>query len=434
MITIKGFGSNANLTSNVKDIVNEIGELSAYSATFSKDRGVYYQDDVDSIVLLTFFTKQDGKDIILSVDQRDHIIKLIKWVYARSIAKGTEIYANELLDDLIDNYSKVADAFKCGEIITDGNLWMPTWLSWKMKGDEETYIRIWFGDGSFRHTYDEFELTVIPPLPNIDDFFKVSSKVKELLDARTLPKRTEEIELAKENKPETKIRTELFNYVDPLDKTNKIPTYWDTLIYGEAGDNIDSIKDAIIDFILSHSTHGRDEWAEIFPDIFKRTEFILLPDWNVYAIPNRKIEAGIYSPILAIKDIIPELKKFTNLVPDTHRDTYTEIMSHPYKSMLISSLSSNENRDNKFSLKDFFPDYIAQSSTSQDFNRQNETTRAWAEKISEMLVIAEDMTPYTDIPRTYTRLKRDHHLYLVMNFDNVHYLVAAKYNYTGEAL
>lgn len=429
MITIKGFVANTDMTSNVKDAVNPIGELSAYSVTYAKDRGVYSLDNIDALVLTTFTTKNEGEHFILNLNQYTHILEVSKWVYQRSISKGTEIYAHELLLDLIDQFSGKADHFKSGEIVYDGNIWMPEWISWKMVAETETYIRIWFADDSFRRTYDEYELTVVPALPNVDDFFKTSTKVKKLLDERTLPIRTNEIEVAKDGKPETKIRTELFHYVDPLDKTNKIPTYWDVLIYGEAGDNIDSIKDAIIEYILSHTTRTREEWTEIFPDIFKRTEFILLPDWNQYAIPNRQVEAGIYSPILNVSGIIPELTRFTSLVEEGHRNRHTEVMSHPYKSMLISSVSSQENRDNKFSLKDFFPDYIAQSSTSQDFNRQNDTTRLWSEKLTEMIILAEEMTKTSDIPRRYTRLIRGDILYLVMNYENVHYLVVAKWNY-----
>lgn len=430
MINIKGFAVNRNMTSNVKDEVNEIGELSAYGVTYAKDRGIYSITENDDIILTTFLTKEDGNDITLSLEHQQHIIGVVDWIYNRSIKKGTEIYAHELLQDLIEQFATSAEYFKSGDIVYDGNIWMPKWVSWRMKDDaKEINIRIWFSDDSFRRTYDEYEMTVVPPLTPIDDFFKTSNKVKQLLDARTLPIRTNEIEVAKDGKPETKIRTELFHWVDPLDPTNKIPTYWDVVIYGEAGDNVDSVKDAVIEYILSHTTRTREEWTEIFPDIFKRTEFVLLPDWTTYAIPNREIEAGIYSPLLKVRDIIPELAKFTPLVPEGHRNAHAEIMSHPYKSLMISSVSSHENRDNKFSLKDFFPDYLAQASTSQDFNRQSLYTRDWAERLTEMIIIAEEMTPYSDIPRRYTRLKRNDQLFLVCNYDNVHYLVVAKYNY-----
>ena len=46
-----------------------------------------------------------------------------------------------------------------------------------------------------------------------------------------------------------------------------------------------------------------------------------------------------------------------------------------------------------------------------------------------MLIIAEEMTPFSNVPRIFTKLVRDEKLYLVMTLDNINYLVAAKHNY-----
>lgn len=431
MVTIKGFGANVNMSNNNLDVVSAIGEISADSLTYSKDRGIYYKDELDAIVLTTFLTKKDGNYISLKPDESSYILNIIKWTYDKVFAKGTEVYAHELLDDLITQFASTSENFKSGAIVHDtvNNVWMPEWLSWNKKGSEETYIRIWFSDVSFQKTYDEYEIVVVPPIKNIDDFFKVSAKVSSLLDERDLVKRTEDIQLAKEDKPETIIRTEMFNYIDPLKATNKLPTYWDLLIYGEAGNNIDSIKDAIIDYILKNTKRTREEWTKLFPDIFKRTEFIILPNWTSYAIPNRITEYGVYNPILNIKDAHTAFEGYATLVPEVHLRNHIQAWTHPYKSIVLRSISSQENRDNLFKITDVYPDYIAQSSTSQDFNRQVENTREWAEKLANMLVIAEEATQYSDIPRGYTKLMREGKLFIVMSYKNIHYLVVAKSNF-----
>ena len=440
MITIKGFGINANLANNTKDVVNEFGELSAWSSTYSTDRTIHYDDAKNGIVLTVFSAKNDESQdatYTIPVELKTHILKVIKWTYDKCLNKGAEVYAHELLNDLIEAFQTEAETFKSGNIVKDINdNWMPQWLSWKQKGAPEANIKIWFSDDSFRRTYDEYEIVVVPPVKVLDDFFKVSNKVKTILSARDYSTRIDDIQTAKMEKPETFIRTEMFRYVDPLNKEDKTPTHWDILIYGEGGNNIDSVKDAIIDYILKNSKHTRDEWAEILPDIFKRTEFILQPNWGAYALPNRVTEAGIYSPFTVISQTFDELKKYTGTIPDGHIKEHMQSFTHPYKSISIVSTSSNENRDNLFKLSDVFNDYIAQSSTSQDFNRQREKTRDWAEKISKMLILAEEMTPFSDIPRGYigkssnlTRLIRDGKLFLVMNFENIHYLIVAKYNY-----
>lgn len=45
MKVIKGFASHIKFTNNVKDSVHPIGEISAYSLTYAKDRGIYGKDE-----------------------------------------------------------------------------------------------------------------------------------------------------------------------------------------------------------------------------------------------------------------------------------------------------------------------------------------------------------------------------------------------------
>ena len=45
MIIIKAFASNNLLALNTKDVVNPIGELSAWAMTYAKDRGIYFRED-----------------------------------------------------------------------------------------------------------------------------------------------------------------------------------------------------------------------------------------------------------------------------------------------------------------------------------------------------------------------------------------------------
>ena len=68
MITIKGFGVNANLANNTKDVVNEFGELSAWSSTYSTDRTIHYDDAKNGIVLTVFSAKNDeSKDATYTI-------------------------------------------------------------------------------------------------------------------------------------------------------------------------------------------------------------------------------------------------------------------------------------------------------------------------------------------------------------------------------
>jgi len=122
------------------------------------------------------------------------------------------------------------------------------------------------------------------------------------------------------------------------------------------------------------------------------------------------------------------IKKAAPAYSDTHINSYSEIIAHHYKCLGLAVVGGAENRDSLYSLTDVYPDYLAVASTSQDFNRMSEASRYFCEDLENMIIIAEKMTKYSDIPSGYTRLIRDGVLYFVKSIGNIHYLVAAKSN------
>ena len=87
-----------------------------------------------------------------------------------------------------------------------------------------------------------------------------------------------------------------FKWHNPVNRQAELDTNWYVLIWGDAGDNIDSVREKIQDTILANSTHSRDEWKEVFPEIFKRNEFIIVPQWDVFSNENKvKEKASLYS-------------------------------------------------------------------------------------------------------------------------------------------
>lgn len=428
MISYKAFASHLLLTSNVRDVVAPVGELSAWSMTYATDRAIQRRTEADPIVLTVFSCKRDSKHIDSPTDLTAHVLSVVDWLYKKRITAGAgKPLATDILSDLLDQFGKDAKDFKVGPISGTDTCWMPEWASWVKLGSEETEIRIWFSDQSFQDTYDEYEIIVVPPVAVLNDFFKIGSQVERALNARTVIQRTEAIQAAKLERPETVIRTERYDYFDPNEPGKRVPTYWDVLIYGEHGNNIDSIKDAIVNYLLKESGKPRSDWLPILPDLFSRTEFIIHPFWNKYAIPNRVTQAGIYAPTLDVGDIVNELVT-TSGYTKTHTTKYAQVSSHPYRSITLAIIGNQENRESKYRLTDFYPDYIAQSSTSQDFNRQSEPTRQFSETLANAILAAETMTAHSDIPRGFTRLIRGDKVFCVFSMDNVHYLVSAKIN------
>lgn len=428
MYALKGFIVHAAMTSNAPGQVALIGELSTQSSTFSREKGYYTDAVAPGQTLVSMLSEDNGVAVQATSETVTHVMRITRFIYNKTLETGGPMFTDELLSSLITNYASVADKFACGEIITDGNYYMPEWVSWRSKLPDlgDNLIKIWFVDGSFANQYDEYDIVVVSPLENLDDFFRVGSQVEVLLKAVTLPIMGDRIQTAKLSQPETIVRIDAYEYVDPLNAAHKVLSNWGVLIYGAAGNNIDAIKDALVEYILDNSTHTRKEWTPVLPDIFKRTEFILIPIWDAYAIPNRTVEAGIHSPIVTLSEVLARAKVLISEYPTPHINSHALVLGHPYKSLAIISCGGPENRDARYRLTDIFPDYIDVASTSVDFNRMDLATQTWALELMRMIIAAETVTQFSAVPIGMTKTTRGQLLYVVKSYQNVHYLVATK--------
>ena len=427
MYIVKGFATHSNFANNKPNVVNSFGELSTHALTYETDKGIYHSKDDDKITLYTFKTLNNNEYEELSADWLDHISTIVNFIYTKTLS-AKEIWRDELLTELIEKFSDIGNSFYCGEIAKDNNYYCPEWVSWK-RNDFESSIRIWFSDKSFLKRYDETTLVVVPALENVDDFFKSKKEVSELLSKQTPSVYAERVEKTRNNKPCTVTRVFEATWHDKRNFSDTLPTVWTVLIYGIKGNNIDSIKDAIIEHILNNSSHDRDEWKEVFPDIFKRTEFIFIPRWDKFAIPNRTTMKGIYSPVVHVNEVLEYAKPYLDKYREQWISQYISVFPHIYRSISMLVCGNEENRDSLYRITDVYPDYIAENSTSQDFNRMTEETRDWSEKITNMVIVAEHMDLYSDIPDNTNRLIRNGKLFLSQSIDNIQYLVAAKYNF-----
>jgi hypothetical protein len=437
MYVLKGFANHALLANNTPGTNNAIGEISAQSITYSREQGQYVNQIAPNVTLISFLSATDDTPTVIDPDLATRTLTIIEWIFNLSITTSGPIYADVFLQEILAQFQGKAENFQCGAIVNDGTHYIPEWVSWKddVLGSDN-YIKVWFADASFLSQYDEFEIVVVPPLPNLDDFFKTGAQVEALVNARDNAQMLVAFQNAKKDangvtRPETIVRADIYNYHDPLVATHLVPTTWGTLIYGQAGNNIDSIKDALQKYILANTQHTRDEWVAIFPDIFKRTEFILVPNWASFAIPDNSAQVGIYSPIHNLAALNTLIAAYAFGYSQTHINAHATGLSHQYKSVSIGSIGSIENRDNLYELQQVFPDFIAVASTSTDFNRMSQDTQGFAELLENMLITAETMGQFTSLPAGMTRLTRNNQLFLVATYDNIHFLVAAKVNFSS---
>ena len=455
--SLKGFVSVGAFADNVRDETAPLGELSLQSATYSKDRALYATTsegtNPTSLELAVFSCRTtDNTAYAVPVAYQTLLLDLIRWAHAQGIGGVFSNDAEACRQAFMAEYDgKITDAV-VGPMVQQDTVWLPSSITfyvnhtavgtgWTPEEDadlDRSRVKLWFADSAFSTEYDEHAIEFIAPIASdrLDDFFLLADQVETKVKARTLEELMILIHETKDSKPETKIRTLEFLYHDPQDATWKLATNWTFVIYGIAGDNIDTIKEELANWILANSTHAREEWATIFPDIFTSTEFIITPMWSQYAIPNETLKDGVYSPVVNVQNALSVARRTCTGTAYTqaHIDEVAAIVGCPFKSISLLTVGGPQNRDGKDRFEEVWPDYIAVMTSSLDFNRMQPETQQWVQMLQAMLVTAESMTDFSDLPQSpypMTRLKRtnaagEQYMYLVCNFDNIQYLVVSR--------
>lgn len=434
MYILRGFVPYALLSDNVPGVTNEIGELSVFSRTYTKQRAIYANPTISpDIRLVAFTTEKDSEVEEPSIEMQGHILTIAAFTYKQTIDNPTVLL--EVADfhtRILDEHASTISNLRIGKIVHDGRFYMPEWIEWSMKGAEDNYIKIWFSDAAFRLQFPDYEIVVTPPFLPLDDFFKPTDQVKKLLDSRNVTQIAEDLQNAKKGHPETFIRIDQFEYHDPRNTDNLLLSAWGVLIYGLGGNNLDAIKEALQNFILKNSNHPREDWAKILPDIFKRTEFIFNPIWDKYSIPNKKLEKGIYRPIFNFNEALVYTKTHLPGYPTTHIERHIEGFSFPHRSLSMTSIGNVENKDNVYRITEVFSDWINVSSTHHDFARMSSRTQKFHLLLADMVHHAETFLEHDAIPEGMMKVKRDNKLYLSTTYEKINYMVLCKSSVISE--
>lgn len=456
MYALKGFIKYSNLINNDTAVVSLLGEMSPISMSYAKEKG-YYTDILAPGVELVSMSGLLTESSVTSKapvpgDVAEFTIAVGKWIFDNCTNSSIlGLTSGQYLDyiNAINTYFTASGYANydfanllIGDMVTlsvpsQTDKKMPEWMSFSITYDDAgtdktSTVKIWFSDTAFRNQFDEYEIVVVPPITTLDDFFLPYTQVKNLIDAFTPPVMMQKIATAVDIYPPTLVKTNMYTWHDDQLPPNTINTPWTVVIYGIFGNNNDLIVQAIIDYILDNTSHTYEEWVEIFPDIFKTTEFTITPMWNRYAIPNMTLTAGVYSPMLNqgqdIANVLPTVAAYGAPFVNLH------LMSglFTYKSLAFYVVGSPNNKDNLFDFDDVFEDYIAVDTNSLDFGKMSAKTQNWVTFILELLLIAETVTPSSNIPFTCTKIIRNGILYIASSYDNIQYLITSKKYFEDE--
>lgn len=427
---LKGFVTISQYINNTPGVIAPLGELSTWSATYTKEKGEYQYSEVPGYKLISFKSVDDTLSEEVPIDPvlGKQTLEVVRASVAYAVANirpyDSLDFRNTLLAEFFDRISDL----NFGNFVDNGTIALPEWISWSSLETGGDTVKVWTSDASFRDQYDEYSITVIPPLDILDDFFGTYHTVVPKLQERTLADLSDIIQITKNTHPETYLRILNFDFMNLLSPTLKYSTNWAVLVYGKNGDNIDAIKDAIVEYVIENSTHTREEWEAILPDLFKRTEFTILPRWDKMSIPNLTELAGLYSSILNPAECVDFAKANIDFYPVEHIEANSVIMPYDFKAISLVVITGSTNIEGKQSLVELFPDYIPVPTSSIDFSRMQLATREWSLFLQELLITAETATQFTTIPINMRRIVRSGKLFITGVYDNVNYLVAARSN------
>lgn len=430
MKNIQGFVTISDLISNDPEVVAPVGELSAWAKTYSLDRGLYRDPAVPGYHLTSFSSLDinTGDVFVLNPLTVSEVLRVVESSRNYVESHVAPYDPLDFVNNLLLSHSGALTDVKAGAFIAYGSFAMPEWISWRSSSDGDIEIKIWMADKAFCDQYENFHIEIIPPLDNLDTFFdEYNTQIQRLATVRP-SHLSDKMQDTKRERPETVSRIHDYYYHNSINPNQKNYVSWGILIYGQAGDNIDSIKDALEDYILKNSSHTREEWEKIFPDIFKRTEFLVVPMWTKVSIGNITELARLYSPIVHGREVEGFIKANFPQYTEVHVETKLRNIPYPHKHLNLATLSGTGNTSEQQTLDQMFPDYLPVPSTSLDYNRMREVTRNWSAFMFDLVVEADKVTTYTSVPRTMRKVRRNGVLFVSALHNNINYLVAARSN------
>lgn len=425
--------SFCNVSAFVKNDPNQnsvIGELTTQALTFSREVASFHHTTIDGYDLINFFSRNNDTKEIMRRTAVDQAVAFVDLCVRTTMGTSGEIFQDEIhraIVALAGTPAIKANNIDTGPMVNDGTHWVPSWISWTDTNDtrENEHI-VWLAVDDFMAEFPDWEIKVVTPVDNLDSFFNPGSMVEAMVKAITPTQMMERAENAKGGFPTTWRRSDPYMYYDPMNSSRKFDVYWDVLGWGDAGNDPDLIREEMVKYILANSTHTRDEWAVIFPDIFKRTEIVCTPLWDKYAADARVFDHGIYSPFVDNADTEKYAKIGAPNYAAAHVKTNAQIFAFPHRSIAIASIGHVENRDGKVKLSQLYPDYMAVPFQSTDAGRMSVETQAWVEKFLEMLLIAETWTSATRMPRGIYKITRNNKTYISATINRVLFLILVK--------
>lgn len=436
-MSVKGFLRIANLANNKVGQVAVLGELSERALSSSIEHNYHTAPGAfPGIEYATFHNRGHIDNPVPPpplYGEVYHVLEIGFWMYQQALAgyftENRQVFLQAISVTFPDKIGKI----DCGKMISNGELWLPEWVSWQRLNNDGNGtvtlglpVKVWLADASLRRQFPDYDIAILTPLARLDDFFLPKEDVKAKLAERGYAKMFSDLAELTAAAPYTVSVAQEYDWVDRIDRDYKLNTVWVVGVWGEAGKSPDVIREELVDYILKHSNHPRSDWEEILPELFISTEFIIVPNWDQYAIENQTVQAGLYSPQLKVSEGLALAKRGIPQYTLEHLTQYTRYMTHPYRSLGFVVCGGPRNIDRVMDFYEKFQDYLSLPSTHDDFDRISPRTQQWMLQFATGLLAAESLNDDSELPKGFARVRRNNILYLGFTYEKISYLIVTK--------
>lgn len=397
---LKGFCVFNDLANNNDDQTSAIGELSVTSRTFSRNIQTYSgsSNAYSDLLLEVFSYRDDGGSLLgtpLPTDVIGDILPILDWINSGSrdgtIGMDVVTFNNQITAQFGSADKTIAGSQMYSANINGIDIVVPVKLTITDTSVLDYSLTVWFVDTRFRLEYSEYTYRHLLPTDPIDILTGTEAEVSTAIGEWDTADYNAKIAALADGKPYTHLITTKLVWHQLDDNRITRDVEFSTLVYGEAGNNIEFIRADLIREILLKSAASESDWVIILPDLFIRDEFTFVPRWDKEAIAEVQDMQVIYSPIATYGEM-SELFKYLPTYSQEHIEANLQVVPFLWQSIhcVVSGGTRNAIKGAKFTQS--YGDYILALSGSFDSDRMSDGTRQILALLSTMIPEAQKFT------------------------------------------
>lgn len=400
LITVKGFGVLTAYDNKVLGTPATVGELSPIVKTYTSKGETFVDPVITGGRFFCMHSKDEsGSDYSLSQAMLDQILTVIQAV---STFNDTEDAQTQFNATFPSDFAEVT----VGPSILGDNQFIPSYVEFSFEDAGNTIkTKIWFSDAAIRAEYDEWEIRVICPLTNVNDFYgsyvDVNNKYQSTYSVDGMIQRVENV---RGESPYTTVKALTLRWFDKVDNSRTIDTKWFMVCYGPLASQHSNQIATIRNFLESNSAYTVEEWSAHFPDIVSIDVYTVIPRWERRAIVVAGIEDTIFNPTMKHSDVMTILEAINPVVAaDVNTLDVLETSALLYKSIGLIIVGNPENTDGAKSFYSRFPDYAIIGVNDSNINRLSAQTKQTIQLIERLVRQAEIDDGISSLPIDMSR-------------------------------